>query len=83
MPERRAEAAGAGDLVRRLSTLVDQLIRENRRLRRELETMQKRRPDMSPAVERALGAIKQKAEAALRGSSTPRRPRRAAPERKT
>jgi hypothetical protein len=82
MPERRAGPSSGDDLVRRLGTLVDQLIRENRRLRRELELLQKRRPDMSPGVARALASIRQKAEVALRGAPAPRRTKRA-PERKS
>ena len=82
MPERRAGPPAGDDLVRRLGTLVDQLIRENRRLRRELELLQKRRPDMSPGVARALANIRQKAETALRGAPITRRQKRV-PERKT
>ena len=75
---------GGGDLIERLNTMIADLIKENRKLRREVEKLTARgSATASKAVERSLRTIQRRVERAL--TPTKRRRRKtasAAPARK-
>jgi len=69
-PKRRLATA---ELVERLNAMIDQLIAENRRLRRQIE---KRSGVATGKVERGLKTMKQRVEKALTKKRAKKRPKK-------
>jgi hypothetical protein len=75
----RRRGAGAGDLVGQLNAMVAELIKKNRQLTRQVETLSERakKSASSKGVERGIRTLQRRVKKAL-GSATTRR-RKAAP----
>lgn len=75
MPRTRNARATGPDLVGQLSAQVSQLIRENRRLKRQLDTLTNRMtPSGGGAVDRRLSTIQKRLQVALGNHPRPRQP---------
>jgi hypothetical protein len=84
---RAGKRLGAGDLIQQLNDMVAELIKENRRLKQEVDKLTLRgSAAASSAVERSLRTIQRRVQKALT-APVKRRPRKAAattkPRRKT
>jgi uncharacterized coiled-coil protein SlyX len=64
----RSGRAGGGDLVQQLNDMVAELIRENRKLKRQVDRLTERgSAAASTAVERSLRTIQRRVQKALSG----------------
>ena len=76
MPRGRPRRLSGEELVQQLNSIVAQLIKENRQLKRQIDKMAARGSQAaSGAIDRSLRAIQRRAQEALVTSPT-RRPRR-------
>src|SRR6266566_8059723 len=67
---------GGGDLIVQLNTMVAELIKENRKLKRQVEKLTARGTKAaSTTVERGLRTIQRRVQKALKGTTTRRRRR--------
>lgn len=67
---------GGGDLIQQLNAMVAELIKENRKLKRQVETLTARGTKAaSGTVERGLRTIQRRVQKALKGTTTRRRRR--------
>ena len=90
-PRKRAAArragskrAGGGDLVQQLNDMVAELIKENRRLKRQVDKLTERGSSAaSTAVERSLRTIQRRVQRALAGPVKKRRRKATGATRKT
>lgn len=70
----RRRSAGGSELVDNLNGMVDQLIKENRKLKRQLEKLtSKTATAASGGIERGLKSIQRRVQKALSGATTTRR----------
>ena len=70
----RRRSAGGGELVENLNGMVDQLIKENRKLKRQLDKLtSKTATAAGSGIERGLKSIQRRVQKALTGTTTTRR----------
>src|ERR1700730_13729014 len=70
----RRRAGSPGDAVASLTSMVDELIKENRKLKRQLDRLTaKGRAAASSGSERGLKSIQRRVQKALAGAATPKR----------
>ena len=80
----RTSRAAGGDLVQQLNEMVAELIRENRKLKRQVDTLTERgSAAASTAVERSLRTIQRRVQRALAGPVKKKRRTAAGATRKT
>jgi hypothetical protein len=74
----RSKRVGGGELIRQLNDMVAELIKENRKLKRQVDTLTARGSEAaSSAVERSLRTIQRRVQRALAGPVKGRRPKKA------
>src|ERR1700704_6064981 len=75
-----SKRAGGGDLVQQLNDMVAELIKENRKLKRQVDKLTERGASAaSTAVERSLRTIQRRVQKALTGTKKRKRRPTAAP----
>jgi len=79
----RGKRVGGGELIEQLNDLVAELIKENRKLKRQVDQLTERgSAAASTAVERSLRTIQRRVQKALAGPTKKRRGKTAAPARR-